>query len=234
MLSNALSGSSRSMLHSGFTHDFMSNFTHGFRDAGAQPAEGIWQTLLTAGKQPLFSPGPEQGKDRPPRVLLSRRREADSRIWSNAEDCAEELRAMYGMQSQVVTFGDLSFEDQVRLTASADVLVGITGSDLVNMMFLPLSGSLVEIFPSLDHEQVFVPELGNMARLLGKNHFVYVTTGNLTLDYSQHRLLYKAKRVTVPVADLAALISHAARQAISGSSMQHTECDNLDGVVSCH
>ena len=203
-------------------------------NAGGQPAEETWlQTLLTAGKQPLLSPGPER-EDRPPRVLLSRRREAESRIWSNAEDCAEELRALYGMQSQVVTFGDLGFEDQVRLTASADVLVGITGSDLVNMMFLPLSGSLVEIFPSLDHEQVFVPELGNMARLLGKNHFVYVTTGNLTLDYSEHRLLYKAKRVTVPVADLAALISHAARQAMSGSSMQHTECDNLGGVVSCH
>jgi hypothetical protein len=124
---------------------------------------------------------------------------------------------------------------QVKKVAAVDVLVGVTGSDLVNLMFLPSSGSVVEIFPAVGHEGVFVPELANMAKMLGKNHFPFVTHGNLTaVNERESRLLYRVQELNVgPVSNLAALVNHAAYQTIFGSSLKHSSCQLAEGFVKC-
>jgi len=124
---------------------------------------------------------------------------------------------------------------QVKKVAAVEVLVGVTGSDLVNLMFLPSSGSVVEIFPAVGHEGIFVPELANMAKMLGKNHFPFVTHGNLTaVNEGESRLLYRVQELNVgPVSNLAALVNHAAYQTMYGSSLKHTSCQPVGGLVRC-
>ena len=159
-----------------------------------------------------------------PVVVLAKRKEPETRIWENVEDLALELRTGYGMRVEVVSLGELPFPQQVSTISAADVLVGITGSDLVNLMFLPPQGSVIEIFPSLDHQGVFIPELGNMAKMLGKNHFSFVSDGNITVDEGEARLLYRTKYIRVAVKDLAALVHFAVHQSLHGSSLMHTGC----------
>lgn len=201
---------------------------------GGQPSDAVWRTAVLRGIQDAGSESwVPSTAERRPRVVIARRREADTRIWENAQEFADLLREEHGMDAEVVTLGDLSFTDQVKVVGSADVLVGITGSDLVNLMFLPSEGSVVEIFPTLHGEEIFIPELSNMAALLGKNHFPYVTTGAVQVDESQSRLLYRTKRVSVATPDLAALVGHAARQAISGSTLKYHRCRSQQGFVRC-
>lgn len=48
---------------------------------------------------------------------------------------------------QIVQLGKLSFREQLLVVQGASVLVGVSGSDLVNGIFLPKQGALVEILP---------------------------------------------------------------------------------------
>ena len=176
---------------------------------------------------------------RAPRVVISKRRPADSRILANADELATFLQNTYKMDACVVCFGELSFADQVRAAAHADVLVGVTGSDLINLMFLPQYGSIVEVFPALDTDVVFTPELSNMARMLGKNHLSYVSAGNVTLTYDESgaqrggKLLHSAKYVAVSIPDLAALIGVAAQRALGGSVWGRTSCSKSKDNIAC-
>lgn len=169
---------------------------------------------------------------RKPTVVLARRHERENRIWHNVEEMAAQLQTE-DLDVKIVSFGELDFPRQVQAAAAADVLVGVTGSDLVNLIFLPPTGSLVEIFPSLNHDRVFVPELSNMAKMLGKNHFTYVAEGNITLDEGQSRLLYRTKSINVAVPDLAALVRHALQQSSSGSVLKSTQCSYDSARVRC-
>ena len=55
---------------------------------------------------------------------------------------------------QVVDFGKLSFVEQIRTVHDAAVLTGISGSDLINAIFLPSRGILVELDPANRGAQV--------------------------------------------------------------------------------
>lgn len=149
------------------------------------------------------------------------------------EEVANELRSGYGMRVEVVSMGELSFPMQVSTVSSADVLVGITGSDLVNLMFLPSKGSIIEIFPSVDHQGVFIPELSNMAKMLGKNHFAFVSDGNITLDDGEERLLYRTRFISVDVTNIAALVHLAAQTSLHGTSLSHTGCIYNHSIARC-
>lgn len=176
---------------------------------------------------------------RAPRVVISKRRPADSRILANAEELANFLRTNHKMDATVACFGELAFPDQVSIASHADVLVGVTGSDLINLMFLPLHGSIVEIFPAHNGESVFTPELYNMARMLGKNHLSYVSVGNVTVSLDESsaqlggKLLHSAKSISVSVPDVAALIQVAARQALGGSVWGRTSCRKHQENITC-
>ena len=184
-----------------------------------------------------FEPGSIR---RAPRVVISKRRPTDSRILANADKLALFLRDTYRMDACVVSFGELAFADQVRAAARADVLVGVTGSDLINLMFLPRYGSVVEVFPALSTDVVFTPELSNMARMLGKNHLSYVSVGNVTQTFDDEtgaqrggKLLHSAKSIAVSIPDLAALIGVAAQRALGGSVWGRTSCLKHQDNITC-
>lgn len=168
-----------------------------------------------------------------PTVIIAQRLEPEARQWVNAHELARQLQADQDLDVKVVSFGKLDFPQQVQAAATADVLVGVTGSDLVNLIFLPPTGAVIEIFPSLNHEALFVPELGNLATLLGKNHFTYAAEGNITVNEGESRLLYRVKSINIAVPDLAALVHNAAHQAWDGSGHEATKCAYQGTSVQC-
>ena len=58
---------------------------------------------------------------------------------------------------QIVNFGEIPFADQLKAVHDAAVLTGIHGSDLLNAIFLPSRGALVEIAPQNRGSQVLPP-----------------------------------------------------------------------------
>lgn len=148
------------------------------------------------------------------RIVIAVRRPEESRRLSNAGDLLSALQSQ-GFNASLVTFGDLTFLQQLQAVSDAAVLVGVTGSDLINLVFLPVTGSVVEIFPVAQGHQVFTPELWNLAHMLGKNHLKYVPPYNSTLmlDSEGHLLsdrpVHQVKATDVHVPSLVALIEAA-------------------------
>ncbi|KAK5113352.1 hypothetical protein LTR62_003451 [Meristemomyces frigidus] len=67
----------------------------------------------------------------------------------------------------LVDYAALSFAEQIKVSHSTDILVGIYGAGLTHGMFLSPHSTIVEILPrTLDHEG-----FRNMAKFLGHNHF---------------------------------------------------------------
>ncbi|KAL0025598.1 hypothetical protein WJX79_006073 [Trebouxia sp. C0005] len=90
----------------------------------------------------------------------------------------------------------------------------------MNLVFLPISGSIVEIFPVAQGRQVFTPELWNLAHMVGKNHLKYVSPYNSTLMLDEggkvvgDRPVHQTKATEVHVPGLVALIEAAALSAV--------------------
>jgi hypothetical protein len=60
---------------------------------------------------------PEGAPGRAARVILARRNAPDNRVWANVEELASELVTGYGLQVEVVSFGAISFEEQVPFSS---------------------------------------------------------------------------------------------------------------------
>lgn len=71
-----------------------------------------------------------------------------------------------------IEFGKHSFEEQAAAVASADVLIGIHGADLTNLMFMKRGSAVVEINPMFFFENRFV----EMATSLGIHYFAWTCT----------------------------------------------------------
>ena len=161
---------------------------------------------------------PEQ-KANPKRVVIAARRPDESRALGNSAELLAHLLSQ-GYNASIVTFGDLTFKQQLEAVSDAAVLVGVTGSDLINLVFLPISGSIVEIFPVAQGQQVFTPELWNLAHMVAKNHLKYVSPYNSTLMTDSEgnvigdRPVHQTMATDVHVPGLVALIEAAALAAV--------------------
>lgn len=80
--------------------------------------------------------------DKPVRRVFISRADAQSRRLVN-EDALLPILAKHGFER--VVLGDMSFDDQVRLFAEVDVLLGVHGAGMTNMVFMPPSSRVVEI-----------------------------------------------------------------------------------------
>ena len=114
------------------------------------------------------------------RVVIASRKDNESRRLANAHQLAKSMRSM-GWDVSLATFGDMTFEAQLCMLVNATVLVGVSGSDLVSLLFMPLKAVVVEIFPLVLGVPVFCPELANQARNCGKLHRPYYSPYNATL-----------------------------------------------------
>ena len=150
----------------------------------------------------------------PKRVVVAQRRSTESRRMNNVSDLLVALMSR-GFNATVVTFGDLSFADQLNAVSDAAVLVGVTGSDLVNLVFLPSNAAVVEVFPVVQGQQVFTPELWHLAQMTGKQHLKYVSPYNSTVLANDKgevsdRPVHQVNATDVHVPSLLALIESAA------------------------
>jgi len=115
----------------------------------------------------------------------------------------EQVRIRYPQVNiQVVDYASLSFADQVQVSHSTDILVGVHGAGLTHGMFLPPNSAIVEILPPTLMHKGFE----NMARFLGHRHFsahsIEHESANNTGDW-QHDDVYLEKT------DFLALIDNA-------------------------
>lgn len=156
---------------------------------------------------------PNQVAD-PQKVVIAQRKQTESRRLADANELVAALE-MKGYDVSLVTFGDLTFKQQLEAVQDASVLVGVTGSDLVNSVFLPLVATIVEIFPTAHGVQVFTPELWHLAQMSGKYHMKYVSPYNSTLLYDAEghvwgdRPVHQVNITQVHVPSLAALVESA-------------------------
>ena len=151
------------------------------------------------------------------RILVAARKGSESRRLLDANEVATQLSSQ-GWNASVVTMGDLSFEQQLRLVADAKLLVGVSGSDLISMLFMPFRAAVVEIFPMVLGVPAYNPELANQARNYGKILRPYYSPYNATLftDESTGKPvdatpLRQSNLVKVDVAGLVATIQGAVR-----------------------
>lgn len=176
----------------------------------------------------------------PRRVVIATRKETESRRLANPHDLAQAMRSM-SWNVTVATFGEMTFEAQLRLVGNAKVLVGVSGSDLVSLLFMPLTAVVIEIFPLVLGTPVFCPELANQARNCGKLHRPYYSPYNATLFEDPEtgqpidaRPIHQTKLVRVHVAGM---ISHiqGAVQAADASMFYGFDVaeDDLGAITTC-
>jgi capsular polysaccharide biosynthesis protein len=103
----------------------------------------------------------------PTRLYISRRKAPRRKVLNEAE--VEQLLKHYGFAC--VCFEDFAFEDQLRLCASANVLVSMHGAGLSNMLFMPEHSTVVEFRKFDDGLNYFFTGLG--ATLGHHYHLLY-------------------------------------------------------------
>lgn len=172
---------------------------------------------------------------KPKRIVVAQRRSTESRRLSNVSELLSALQGQ-GFNASTVSFGDLSFADQLHAVSDAAVLVGVTGSDLVSLVFLPTNAAIVEIFPVAQGAQVFTPELWHMAQMTGKQHLKYISPYNSTLLVDENgqvlsdRPVHQVNATEVHVPSLLALIESAALMVDNSIRTRVTVKPGLDEV----
>lgn len=173
------------------------------------------------------------------RVVIAQRKPSESRKLDNVTELVAALEAK-GYNVSLVTFGDLTFQQQLHAVQDAAVLVGVTGSDLVNLVFLPLVATVVEIFPTAQGVQVFTPELWHLSQMSGKHHVKYVSPYNSTLLYDSagnvwgDRPVHQVNSTSIHVPSLAALVESAVLTAsMNVMTRVHLDSGRTDSPVKC-
>ena len=90
--------------------------------------------------------------------IFIRRRSQKNRLIVNEE---EVLQVFLSYQFEIVSFEDLSFEDQISLMSKVCVLAGVHGAGLTNMLFMPLNSVVFELTTKIDGENYYYYALSN-------------------------------------------------------------------------
>jgi Glycosyltransferase 61 len=136
------------------------------RGAGLDPARIEWIGRDPVGVQTLYWPTPNtlHPLHHSPRIFPGLRSLADDqscgparrRLYVSRADASrrrllnesEVLEVLAPSGFECVVPGQMPFEEQVRTFAEADVVVGICGAGLANMVFMPPGGTVVMLSPS--------------------------------------------------------------------------------------
>lgn len=98
----------------------------------------------------------QEAPAQPTRLYISRSKAPRRKVLNEGE--VEQLLGRYGFRC--VCFEDFAFEDQLRLCASANVLVSMHGAGLSNMIFMPEQATIVEFRKFDDGLNYFFTGLG--------------------------------------------------------------------------
>lgn len=95
------------------------------------------------------------------RIYVSRRKATRRKVRNERE--VEQLLVSYGFE--VVCFEDYAFQEAVQLCAGAEMLVGIHGAGLANILFMPESAVVVELRKFDNGENIFFENLAAAMQL---------------------------------------------------------------------
>ncbi|CAO2204898.1 unnamed protein product [Urochloa humidicola] len=134
----------------------MPDFTRFLRDIYALP------------RAALASQPPDR---RPPRLLLIRR--VHSRRFVNEEEVLRAAEAAGFEAAAIELRRDAGVEAQAREVNAGDVLLGVHGAGLTNMLFLPPGGVLIQVVPYGRMEVIARLEYGEPAKGMGLKYLDY-------------------------------------------------------------
>ncbi|MFO1064506.1 MAG: glycosyltransferase family 61 protein [Pirellulales bacterium] len=134
-------------------------------DQIVRPSEPGTQAIRAAADTIKQTLRREQQSDftRGKRIYISRR-DADHRKIAN-EGELEELLTSHGFESR--SFERCPFEEQVRLLASAEIIVAVHGAALANTIFAPQGTTVIEICPQRRYNIDCFPRLSHA---MGNRH----------------------------------------------------------------
>ena len=111
-------------------------------------------------------------QEQPSKLYVSRKRAARRKVLN--EDEVEQALATHGFE--IVCFEDYTFEQQLRLCATAEVLISIHGAGLANMLFQPGGARVIELRKFDNGENIFFSELATALGL--RYQLLYCQTQN--------------------------------------------------------
>ena len=124
-------------------------------------------------------PSNRTARNRPRKILLSKRTTKRRVVdWDVLEYFVRSLASAVteatgvDVSVEVVEFGLLSFEQQATAAASADILMGMHGADLTNVMFMRRGSVLIELNPVFFFENRFF----EIANNLGVHYMAWTCT----------------------------------------------------------
>ena len=93
---------------------------------------------------------PESEGNRYPKILYTRRSPPRT-LSKDVEKEFLEILCTFG-ELEIVDFARCSWQEQVRTAARNDIIVGVHGNNLTNLLWLPKHGMVMEIFPKYVHQ----------------------------------------------------------------------------------
>jgi hypothetical protein len=101
-------------------------------------------------KKLAIEPIPEMESNRSPKILYTPR--PPPRTLSKDVE-KEFLKILRGFgELEIVDFATCSWQEQVRAAARNDIIAGVHGNNLTNLLWLPKHGMVMEIFPKYVHQ----------------------------------------------------------------------------------
>lgn len=95
------------------------------------------------------------------RLYISRRQASRRKVLNESE--IEQALASQGFEA--VCLEDYTFAQQLALCASAEILIGLHGAGLANMVFQPVGARIIELRKFDNNENIFFSELAQAAGL---------------------------------------------------------------------
>lgn len=136
-------------------------------------------------------------------ILRSRTEDKNTgRILANAQEVIDVLKTGTMMKLNVVDMAELSIEEQLRIVRGSNVLVGVHGAGLMNILYAAEEAVLVEIHPSYRQDRHF----RHAARMVGKAYMPMRSTIRETC-------LQSSDNVMVPIDEFRATMDGALRLA---------------------
>lgn len=94
------------------------------------------------------------------------------RVIQNEEEIIQALRQLPDVKVEVVEFFELAFKDQLHLFQRTDILIGMHGAGLANIVYTPPEAAVIELIPYTWRAQ----EYFNLAGITGRGYFYWRNT----------------------------------------------------------
>jgi len=147
-----------------------------WKDLSQPSMESLRQTILSS-LQVTTLPAAEKlrityVKRHPPRALTPELEEA----------LIQSIETKTGIPVHRVDFAAISFEDQLRIVANTDVLIGVHGNGLSHIVFLPPSATVFELFPSTG----FTWDYALLSKIRNLDYYGHTVNGWVTSEEDPH------------------------------------------------